>query len=186
MYKLITFLFGLNLLNSVKAQDTLTFKDGQRFPSKKLISSCISQARKSKAPINAEVYCDCMIKLSAPYLTIAELKNLISNGNNESNIKLFEKLKKEVPNEFEDCALSSAVNDRTNWPQSRCDLFYQSCLNGLQKDTSMAKMVDGIQYCNCVLSKVKNNFTSKELLDIENNPQLMAIIEQCLETSLIK
>ena len=122
MYKLITFLFGLNLLNSVKAQDTLTFKDGQRFPSKKLISSCISQARKSKAPINAEVYCDCMIKLSAPYLTIAELKNLISNGNNESNIKLFEKLKKEVPNEFEDCALSSAVNDRTNWPQSRCDL----------------------------------------------------------------
>ena len=99
---------------------------------------------------------------------------------------MFGVLAREAPDEFYACAKASVSSEKANWTKDQEDVFYRSCIISLPKDKNWNSKYDGEKYCKCNLLKLKDRYSDKELMDLKSNPELMAIIKECLESSIKK
>lgn len=176
----------LTISFNIKAQDTLSFKDGKKFAVRPMLIDCLKSVEKSKSTVDAIAYCNCMIPLAAKNFTSREIKKLFSESKVDGAIDLYSKLKEKAPKEFDECAKSSITSEKKEWTKNDEEVFYKSCVNSLPKDTSWRKTYDGEKYCKCIVSKIKNQYSDKELMDFKKNPELMEIFRECLKYSTKK
>ncbi len=78
---------------------------------------------------------------------------------------------------------NNSLSEKHNWTKDQEDVFYRGCIMNLPKDENWHSKYDGDKYCKCTILKMKNRYSDKELLDMKNNPELLAILKECLENS---
>lgn len=168
--------------NSI-GQETITFRDGKKFPFEPMLNDCIRAAKKSSPNSDAIGYCNCILKLAAQHFTTVEMKTMMAQSKVDGAISLINKLKSEAPNEFYSCAKISASPVKEQWTKTQEQVFLKNCVNNFNKNKSLNKY-SGEKYCRCYLESIKNEFSDKELLDEKNKIVLKIFADDCLAKSL--